>query len=38
MIMDWIRKNPQLALIITELINVGMHGLGTAAGVLFTQP
>ena len=36
MIMDWIRKNPQLALIITELINVGMHGLGSAAGVLFT--
>ena len=36
MIMDWIRRNPQLALIITELINVGMHGLGSAAGVLFT--
>jgi hypothetical protein len=36
MIKDWIRKNPQLALIITELINVGMHGLGSAAGVLFT--
>ena len=36
MIMDWIRENPQLALIITELINVGMHGLGSAAGVLFT--
>lgn len=36
MIMDWIRKNPQLALIITELINIGMHGLGSAAGVLFT--
>jgi hypothetical protein len=35
-IMDWIRKNPQLALIITELINIGMHGLGSAAGVLFT--
>jgi len=36
LIMDWIRKNPQLALIITELINIGMHGLGSAAGVLFT--
>ena len=34
--MDWIRKNPQLALIITELVNVGTHGLGSAAGVLFT--
>ena len=36
MIMDWIRKNPQLALIITELFNIGCHGLGSAAGVLFT--
>jgi hypothetical protein len=36
MILDWIRKNPQLAIIITELINIGMHGLGSAAGVLFT--
>jgi len=36
MILDWIRKNPQLALIITELINIGMHGLGSAAGVVFT--
>src|SRR5258705_12870355 len=35
-LMDWIRKNPQLALIVSELINVGMHGLGSAAGVLFT--
>ena len=30
MILDWIRKNPQLALIITELINIGMHGLGSS--------
>jgi len=36
MILEWIRKNPQLALILTELVNIGLHGVGTAAAVLFT--
>jgi hypothetical protein len=36
MILDWIRKNPQLALILTELVNIGLHGVGSAAAVLFT--
>jgi hypothetical protein len=36
MILDWIRKNPQLALMLTELVNIGLHGVGSAAAVLFT--
>ena len=36
MILEWIRNNPQLALILTELINIGLHGVGSAAAVLFT--
>jgi hypothetical protein len=36
MILDWIRKNPQLALLLTELVNVALHGVGTAGAVLFT--
>ena len=36
MILEWIRKNPQLALMLTELVNVGLHGVGSAAAVLFT--
>jgi len=36
MILEWIRKNPQLALILTELVNIGLHGVGSAAAVLFT--
>jgi hypothetical protein len=36
MILEWIRKNPQLALILTELVNVMLHGVGTAAAVMFT--
>lgn len=36
MILEWIRNNPQLALILTELVNIGLHGVGTAAAVLFT--
>jgi hypothetical protein len=36
MIMDWIRKNPQLALIVTEVTNIALHGVGTAAAVAFT--
>jgi hypothetical protein len=36
MILDWIRKNPQLAFILTEIVNITLHGIGTAAAVLFT--
>ena len=38
MIMDWIRKNPQLSLILTEAVNVLLHGVGTASAsaMLFT--
>ena len=36
MILEWIRKNPQLALMLTELVNIGLHGVGSAAAVLFT--
>jgi hypothetical protein len=36
MIFNWIRKNPQLALILTEIVNITLHGVGTAAAVLFT--
>ena len=36
MILEWIRNNPQLALILTELVNIGLHGVGSAAAVLFT--
>ena len=36
MILDWIRKNPQLAFILTEIVNITLHGVGTAAAVLFT--
>ena len=35
-ILEWIRKNPQLALMLTELVNIGLHGVGSAAAVLFT--
>ena len=34
--MDWIAANPLLALIITEVVNVMFHGLGTASAVFFT--
>ena len=37
MIMDWIRKNPQLSLILTEAVNVLLHGVGTASAMLFTR-
>ena len=33
MILEWIRKNPQLALMLTELVNIGLRGVGTAAAV-----
>ena len=36
MILEWIRKNPQLTLMLTELVNIGLHGVGSAAAVLFT--
>jgi len=36
MILEWIRRNPQLALMLTELVNIGLHGVGSAAAVLFT--
>ena len=36
MIMDWIRKNPQLSLILTEAVNILLHGFGTASAMLFT--
>jgi hypothetical protein len=28
---EWIRKNPQLALMLTELVSIGLHGVGSAA-------
>ena len=37
MIMDWIRKNPQLSLILTEAVNLLLHGVGTASAMLFTS-
>ena len=36
MILEWIRRNPQLALMLTELVNIRLHGVGSAAAVLFT--
>jgi hypothetical protein len=38
MIMDWIRKNPQLSLILTEAVNVLLHEVGTASAMLFGTP
>jgi hypothetical protein len=35
-IMDWIRKNPELSLILTEVVNILLHGVGTASAMLFT--
>src|SRR5258705_11841396 len=37
MIMDWIRKNPQLSLILTEAVNVLLHGVGKASAMRFTR-
>ena len=34
--MYWIAANPLLALVITEVVNVMFHGLGTANAVFFT--
>jgi hypothetical protein len=36
MVMKWIRENPNTALILTEVVNVMFHGLGSAAAVFFT--
>jgi len=36
MIMEWVRQNPVQALLITELINVLFHGIGSASAVFFT--
>jgi hypothetical protein len=35
MILDWIRKNPQTALLLTEGMNLLLHGVGSAAAVFF---
>jgi len=35
MILEWIRKK-QHALMLTELVNIAFHGVGSAAAVLFT--
>jgi hypothetical protein len=35
MILDWIRKNPQTALLITEGVNLLLHGIGSASAVFF---
>ena len=35
MILDWIKKNPQTALLLTEGVNLLLHGIGSAAAVFF---
>jgi hypothetical protein len=35
MILDWIRKNPQTALLITEGVNLLLHGISSASAVFF---
>ena len=35
MILDWIRKNPQTALLITEGVNLLLHGIGSASAMFF---
>jgi hypothetical protein len=35
MILDWIKKNPQAALLLTEGMNLLLHGVGSAAAVFF---
>lgn len=36
MILKWVRENPNTALILTEVVNILFHGLGSAAAVMFT--
>ena len=35
MILDWIRKNPQTAFLLTEGVNLLLHGIGSASAVFF---
>jgi len=35
MILDWVKKNPQTALLLTEGMNLLLHGVGSAAAVFF---
>lgn len=36
MILKWVQENPATALILTEVVNIMFHGLGSAAAVFFT--
>ena len=35
MALDWIRKNPQTALLLAEGVNLLLHGIGSAGAVFF---
>ena len=35
MILEWIKNNPQTALLLTEGVNLLLHGIGSAAAVFF---
>ena len=35
MILEWIKKNPQTALLLTEAVNLLLHQIGSAAAVFF---
>jgi hypothetical protein len=35
MILEWIRNNPQTALLLTEGVNLLLHGVGSAGAVFF---
>jgi hypothetical protein len=35
MILDWLKKNPQTALLLTEGVNLLLHGIGSASAVFF---
>jgi hypothetical protein len=35
MVLDWIKKNPQTALLIGEGVNLLLHGIGSASAVFF---
>lgn len=34
-ILDWIKKNPQAAMLLTEGLNLLLHGIGSASAVFF---
>jgi fatty-acid desaturase len=36
MVLTWIHNNPVSAMLITEVVNIAFHGLGTAGAVFFT--